>query len=125
MDCIFCKIVKKEIPAEIVYENDKIIAFNDVNPVAPVHILIIPKKHIPSVNHLADFRETGTKDGFSPELENKILVGELILAAQKIAEDKKIADSGYRLSFNIGEDAGQTVNHLHLHLMGGKKLPLA
>jgi len=125
MDCIFCKIVKKEIPAEIVYENDKIIAFNDVNPVAPVHILIIPKKHIPSVNHLADFRETGTKDGLSPELENKILVGELILAAQKIAEDKKIADSGYRLSFNIGEDAGQTVNHLHLHLMGGKKLPLA
>ncbi len=125
MDCIFCKIVKKEIPAEIVYENDKIIAFNDVNPVAPVHILIIPKKHIPSVNHLADFRETETEAGLSPELENKILVGELILAAQKIAEDKKIAGSGYRLSFNIGEDAGQTVNHLHLHLMGGKKLPLA
>lgn len=125
MDCIFCKIVKKEIPAEIVYEDDKIIAFNDVNPVAPVHILIIPKKHIPSVNHLADFRGMETKDGLSPELENKTLVGELILAAQKIAEDKKIADSGYRLSFNIGEDAGQTVYHLHLHLMGGKKLPLA
>ncbi|MDP1538713.1 MAG: histidine triad nucleotide-binding protein [bacterium] len=109
--CIFCKIVKKEISADIVYENDRVMAFRDINPVAPVHVLIIPKFHIPSVNHLG--------------LENKTLMGELILVAQKIAREQGVDKSGYRLVLNMGKDAGQTVDHLHLHLIGGEKLPWA
>lgn len=111
MDCVFCKIVKKEIPADIVYENEKVMAFKDIKPVTPVHILIVPKFHISSVNHIKE--------------ENKELAGELILAAQKIAREQKVDKSGYRLVFNIGKNAGQTVDHLHLHLIGGKKLPWA
>ncbi len=108
MDCIFCKIVNKEVPAKIVYEDDKIMAFKDVKPIAPVHLLIIPKKHIPSVNHLGS--------------EDKTSVGELFLIASKIAREQGVAETGYRLIFNIGENAGQTVDHLHLHLIGGKRL---
>jgi len=111
MSCVFCKIVKKEIPADIIYEDEDIVAFKDVKPVAPVHILIVPKLHIPSVNHL--------------ETENKTLMGELILAAQKIAREQNVDESGYRLVLNIGKDAGQTVDHLHLHLIGGQRLPWA
>ena len=111
MDCIFCKIANKEIPAEIVYTDEKIIAFKDIKPVAPIHLLIIPRKHIPSFNHLA--------------LEDKELIGELFLAAQKLAKAKGVVKTGYRLIFNIGKDAGQTVDHLHLHLIGGKRLPWA
>ena len=111
MDCIFCKIAKKEIPAEIIYEDDVIMAFRDANPVAPVHILIIPKSHIPSINHLG--------------LKDKTLIGELILVAQKIAREQKVDKSGYRLIINMGKDAGQTVDHLHLHLIGGHRLPWA
>jgi len=111
MDCIFCRIAKKEIPAEIVYEDELILAFKDIKPVAPVHILIIPKSHIPSVNHLA--------------MEDKTLMGDLILVAQKIAKDRSVDKSGYRLVLNIGQDAGQTVDHLHLHLIGGHRLPWA
>lgn len=111
MDCLFCKIANKEVPAEIVYEDEGILAFKDVEPVAPVHILIIPKKHIPSVNHI--------------ELNDKGLMGELFLAARRIAKDRGITENGYRLVFNVGKDAGQTVDHLHLHLLGGKKLPWA
>ena len=111
MDCIFCKIAKKEIPAEIIYEDDVIMAFRDANPVAPVHILIIPKSHIPSINYL--------------ELKDKTLIGELILVAQKIAREQKVDKSGYRLIINMGKDAGQTVDHLHLHLIGGHRLPWA
>ncbi len=111
MSCIFCKIANKEIPAEIVYENNGIIAFKDAKPVTPVHILVIPKLHIPSVNHL--------------ELKDKTLMGELIFAAQKIAKEQNVDKSGYRLILNIGKDAGQTVDHLHLHLIGGQKLPWA
>ena len=110
-NCIFCKIINKEIPANIVYEDAQAIAFKDVNPVTPVHVLIIPKKHVPSVNYL----------GF----EDKELIGDLFLIAQKIAKEQKVAESGYRLSFNVGKDAGQTIHHLHLHLMGGEKLPFA
>ncbi|MDD2696590.1 MAG: histidine triad nucleotide-binding protein [Candidatus Pacebacteria bacterium] len=109
MECIFCKIVSKEIPADVVYEDDKIIAFKDIHPVAPVHLLIIPKIHIPSIDHL--------------ELKDKTLIGELFLTAQKIAREKGVDKTGYRLTFNIGKDAGQTVDHLHLHLIGGKELP--
>ncbi len=111
MDCLFCKIANKEVPAEIVYEDEKFIAFNDIKPVTPVHLLIIPKKHIPSINHL--------------ESRDKELIGELFLVAQKIARDEGVDKTGYRLIFNMGKDAGQTVDHLHLHLLGGKKLPWA
>jgi histidine triad (HIT) family protein len=110
-DCIFCKIVDKELPSRIIYEDNKFIAFKDVNPKAPVHLLIIPKKHIPSVNHI--------------EPQDADLVGKLILVAQKIAKKEGVSESGYRLIFNIGKNAGQTVDHLHLHLLGGKKLPWA
>ncbi|MGB9743340.1 MAG: histidine triad nucleotide-binding protein [Minisyncoccales bacterium] len=111
MSCIFCQIINKEVPSEIVFEDKKIIAFKDIEPVAPVHILIVPKKHIPSINHLSH--------------EDRELIGELFLAAQEIARQQKVAKSGYRLIFNVGPDAGQTVLHLHLHLIGGKKLPFA
>jgi histidine triad (HIT) family protein len=111
MECLFCQIANKEIPAEIVYEDDKILAFKDIKPVAPVHLLIIPKKHILSVNHL--------------EKQDRELIGELFLVAQKNAKEQGISKTGYRLVFNIGRDAGQTIEHLHLHLIGGEKLPWA
>jgi len=110
-DCIFCKIAQKEIPTELLYEDEDIIAFNDIAPKSPVHILIVPKKHIDSVNNL--------------EEENKELLGELVLVAKDIAKEKGISETGYRLIFNTGRDAGQTVDHIHLHLMGGEKLPFA
>ena len=110
-ECIFCKISKKEIPADIIYEEKNIIAFRDVKPKAPVHILIIPRKHIPTVNHL--------------EFKDKELIGELFLIAQKIAREERVDKSGYRLIMNVGKNAGQTIEHLHLHLLGGKTLPFA
>lgn len=107
-NCIFCKIVKKELPASIVYENDNVLAFKDINPHAPVHILIVPKKHIESVNEVEDGdRET---------------LGEIFLAAKEIAKNEGIAEKGYRLITNTGKDGGQLVRHLHTHLLGGKKL---
>jgi histidine triad (HIT) family protein len=108
-DCLFCKIANKEAPAEIIYEDNKFVVFNDINPQAPVHVLIIPKKHIVSVDHL--------------EKEDRELIGELFLVAQKIARKQKVAEAGYRLVLNVGRKAGQTVDHLHLHLLGGKTLP--
>lgn len=107
MDCIFCKIIEKKIPADIVYEDGKIIVFKDINPLAPVHLLIVPKKHIPSVDHL------GIKD--------KELIGDIFLIAQKVARDYNLDKSGYKLVFNVGEGASQMVDHLHLHLLGGWK----
>jgi len=108
--CIFCKIINKEIKTDLVYEDDKFIAFNDISPVAPLHLLIIPKKHIESINHLAK--------------KDRELVGELFLTAQKIAKEQKVDQTGYRLIINVGKDAGQTVSHLHLHLLGRKELPM-
>jgi histidine triad (HIT) family protein len=108
MNCIFCQIAKKDLPATIIYEDGNVVAFKDINPIAPVHYLIIPKKHIASINHL--------------EPQDKELIGELFLAAKKIANKEGIADNGYRLVFNVGKDSGQMVDHLHLHLLGGKKL---
>ena len=105
---IFQKIIDRELDADIVFENDKIIAFNDVNPVAPIHILIVPKKLINSINSI--------------ENEDKELIGEMFLAAKEIAKKLKINDSGYRTVFNTNDDAGQTVYHIHLHLIGGRKL---
>ncbi|KPJ73412.1 hypothetical protein AMJ48_01500 [Parcubacteria bacterium DG_74_1] len=111
MECIFCKIINKERPSEIVYRDEKILAFKDTEPKAPVHILIIPQKHIPSVDYLGK--------------EDRELIGELCLVARKLAKEYKISGTGYRLVFNVGKDAGQTIDHLHLHLLGGKKLPWA
>ncbi len=108
-DCLFCKFANKEIPADIIYEDDDFFAFKDINPKAPLHLLIIPKKHIPSINYL--------------ELGDKELIGRLFLTAQKIARGQGVFDKGYRLIINVGEDAGQTVDHLHLHLLAGKTLP--
>ncbi len=107
-DCIFCKIVDKEIPAEIVYENEEVMAFNDINPQAPIHVLIIPKKHIPTLNNII--------------AEQKKLIGEILMVAQKIAREKGIAERGYRTVFNCNADAGQDVFHIHLHLLGGRKM---
>jgi len=106
-NCIFCKIINKEAPAEIVYENEQIIAFKDIKPLAPVHILIIPKIHIPTVNHF--------------EERDRELIGELILTAQKIAKSQGVRETGYKLVFNVGKGGGQIIDHLHLHLLGGWK----
>jgi histidine triad (HIT) family protein len=107
-DCIFCKIIAGEIPSTKVYEDDIVTAFRDINPAAPSHILIIPNKHIPSVNELKP--------------ENEKTLGYLFTIAKKIAEEEKIANTGYRLIINTGPDGGQVVYHLHLHLLGGRKL---
>lgn len=107
-DCIFCKIVNKEIPSTVVYEDDQVLAFNDINPLAPVHILIIPKKHLAT---LLDCQE-----------EDKALLGHINLVAAKIAREKGIAESGFRLVNNCNSDGGQEVYHIHFHLIGGEKL---
>jgi histidine triad (HIT) family protein len=109
-DCIFCKIVNKEIPGQIVYEDDLVLAFNDINPLAPVHILIIPKKHLPN---LLDMEE-GDKE----------LIGHIHFVAQKLAKEKGLSETGFRLVSNHGVDAGQVVFHIHFHLVGGKGLRL-
>ena len=105
MDCLFCNIVKGQIPSEKVYEDNDVYAFKDVNPEAPVHILIIPKRHIKSVDEL--------------EETDKKLVGHIFLVAKKLAKENKL-ENGYRLVSNIGEEGGQSVKHLHFHLLGGR-----
>ncbi len=101
MDCIFCKIIKGEIPSAKVFEDEKLVAFLDINPKAKVHILIVPKKHIESVKHLQN--------------TDKELIGDLVLAAKAIAEEKNL--HGYKLVINVGREGGQIVDHLHLHLL--------
>ena len=108
VDCLFCKIIDGDIPGDIVYETDSVLAFNDINPTAPVHVLIIPKEHIATLNDLEE-KHTQT-------------IGELILAAKKIASDKGISESGYRTVFNCNKDAQQTVFHIHLHLIAGRQM---
>jgi histidine triad (HIT) family protein len=107
-ETLFTKIINREIPAEIVYEDDCVLAFNDINPQAPVHILIVPKSPIPTLNEI----KTGDTD----------LMGKIVLAASVIAKEKGISESGYRLVFNCNEGAGQTVFHIHCHLLGGRLL---
>jgi len=107
-DCLFCKIIDREIPADIVYENDKLLAFNDISPQAPVHVLIIPKQHITTTNDLID--------------GHKELIGEMLLTATKLASKYKIAESGYRTVFNCNKKGGQAVYHIHLHLLGGRQM---
>jgi histidine triad (HIT) family protein len=108
MSTLFSKIIAREIPAQIVYEDDHLLAFKDINPQAPVHVLFIPKEPIASVDAL--------------EERHAELVGRLVLAAQRYARELGIAESGFRLVFNTNGDAGQTVFHLHLHLLGGRAM---
>ena len=107
-DCLFCKIINKEIEANIVYEDKDTLAFNDIHPRAPVHILIIPKQHIEKVSDLDE--------------QKRDVISNLILVANKLAGDNEIDRQGYRLVFNCGADAGQLVLHIHLHLLGGRKM---
>jgi histidine triad (HIT) family protein len=107
-DCLFCKIRDGEIPGDMVYEDDDVLAFRDVNPQAPTHILVIPRKHIATTNDLA--------------AADAAVVGKMMLAAKKIAADEGFADEGYRLVLNCNEGAGQTVFHIHMHLLGGRRL---
>lgn len=104
-DCLFCKIARKEVPSGIVYEDDRFVAFWDINPIAPFHLLLIPRKHIHSVDHVKE--------------EDKELMGELILTAQKVARQHNLA--GYKLHFNVGREGGQVIDHIHLHLTTDKK----
>lgn len=106
-DCIFCKIAGKSIKAGVVYEDDEVMAFKDLNPKAEIHLLFIPKKHIPTVN---DIRE-----------EDAALVGRIFLRIKEIAKEQGISDAGYRIVANCNKDAGQEVFHLHFHLLGGRK----
>lgn len=105
-DCIFCKVARKEIPASVVFENDDLLAFDDIAPQAPVHTLIIPKQHF---------------DGLSSEVPEGLL-GKLLRAVDEVARIKGIRESGYRVIVNTGAEAGQTVPHLHLHVMGGRRM---
>lgn len=107
-DCLFCKIIDKKIPSTVVYEDDEILAFKDINPVAPVHILVIPKKHVAS---LAEIQK-----------EDEQLIGKIYTVINEIAKKEGIFEKGYRVIVNCGEDGGQEVKHLHFHLIGGKKL---
>jgi histidine triad (HIT) family protein len=105
-DCLFCKIVRREIPATLVYEDDRVVAFNDINPQAPTHVLVVPKRHIATLNELST--------------EDDQLVGELVRRAAAIAGERGLAAGGYRTVFNTNREAGQTVFHIHLHLLGGR-----
>lgn len=107
-DCIFCKIIRREIPSNIVYEDDEIIAFKDIQPAAPIHILVIPKKHIESLAKL--------------EKEDEQLIGRIYTVINKVADAQGVKEKGYRVIVNCGEDGGQEVGHLHFHLLAGKKL---
>ncbi len=107
MDCLFCKIAAGEIPSTKVYEDDKLLAFKDINPQAPVHILIIPKEHFDSIDALDE--------------KSAPIIGDIMLVAKKIAAEQGLKD-GYRIITNIGENGGQTVKHLHFHILGGVKL---
>jgi histidine triad (HIT) family protein len=108
MDCLFCKIIDKTIPADIVYEDDRVIAFRDVAPQAPTHILIIPRQHIATLNDL--------------DASNTELVGHILHTAKTIAAEQGLADDGYRVAMNCNQHGGQTVYHIHLHLLGGRQM---
>jgi histidine triad (HIT) family protein len=105
-DCLFCRIVTRDIPGSIVYEDDRVLAFNDINPQAPTHVLLIPKRHIASLNDL--------------QPGDDAIVGELVRRAAAIAGERGLSAGGFRTVFNTNRDAGQTVFHIHLHLLGGR-----
>jgi histidine triad (HIT) family protein len=106
--CLFCRIINREVPATIVYEDDNVLAFNDINPQAPVHVLVVPKRHISTLNDL--------------QPGDDAIVGQLVRRAAAIAADKQTSAGGFRTVFNTNRDAGQTVFHIHLHLLGGRSL---
>jgi histidine triad (HIT) family protein len=108
MECIFCKIIKGEIPAEVVWQDEEIFAFKDIHPLAPVHILIIPKRHISSITEL--------------EKNDQGLMGKMIMTAKMLAEKEGISSDGYKLLLRVGRHGGQEVSHIHLHLLGGAPL---
>ncbi len=108
MDCIFCKIINREIPSEIVYEDEDVLAFKDISPAAPVHILVIPKKHISALTELTESDEA--------------LIGKIYTVINKVAKEQGIFNSGYRVIVNCGKDGCQEVKHIHFHLLGGKNL---
>lgn len=108
MDCLFCKIASNEIPAKIAYQDDQVVAFHDINPQAPHHVLIIPRKHIANINEL--------------EEADNALIGTMTQIAKKLAKEMGMADSGYRLVMNCNAGAGQTVFHIHMHVLGGRTL---
>lgn len=108
MNCLFCKIVQQEIPATIIFENDKLVAFRDISPQAPVHFLVIPKKHIATLNDLTN--------------EDAATIGEMVLAAKSIVKHEGFAENGYRLIMNCNKDAGQAVFHIHMHVLAGRTL---
>ena len=108
VDCLFCKIINKEINSDILFEDDDVLAFKDINPQAPIHFLIVPKKHISTINDL-------------PQEDEKI-TGKMILTAQSLAKQENIDEKGYRLVFNCNSDGGQEVYHIHLHLLGGRQM---
>lgn len=107
-ECIFCRIIAEEVPSDVVYQDEDFLAFRDIFPQAPIHVLIIPKRHITSSAELTD--------------EQQELAGRLVIIAKNLAEQEGIAESGYRLAMNCGSEGGQQVPHLHLHLLGGRKL---
>ncbi len=107
-ECLFCQIVKEKIPAEIIYDDDEILAFRDINPQAPVHVLLIPKRHITNLNAIDD--------------DDEPLLARLMRVSAKLAHHEGIAESGYRVVTNCQEDAGQSVFHLHFHLLGGRRM---
>ncbi len=108
MDCLFCKIVAKEVPASIVYEDDDILGFEDIDPKAPVHLLVIPKKHIATLNDLDE--------------DDVDLAGRIMLVAKELGKEKGLSDEGYRFVVNCNRGGGQAVFHLHAHILGGRKL---
>jgi len=108
MDCIFCRIAAGEVPSEILYQDDQVVAFPDANPKAPVHLLVVPRRHIESA--------AGLTDGDEP------LMGHLVAVANRLARDRGVAATGYRLVVNCGPEGGQVVPHLHLHLLGGRQM---
>lgn len=108
MNCLFCKLAKSEIAADILFEDDEMMAFRDIQPQAPTHILIIPKKHIATINDASE--------------QDEILLGQMVLRAQKIAAQETLDDAGYRLVFNVNSAGGQQVYHIHLHLLGGRQM---
>lgn len=108
MDCLFCAIAEKKIPAAIIYEDEHILSFKDIQPQAPVHLLIIPKEHIATINDI--------------ELEHQQLLGKMVLTAQHLAKEQGIAEAGYRLVWNINSGGGQAVYHIHLHMLGGRQM---
>ena len=108
MDCIFCKIINNEIPSNKIYEDDKVLAFRDINKEAPIHFLVIPKEHIQSVNEINS--------------KNSDIISHIFVVINKIVKDLGIAESGYRIVNNCGKDGGQTVNHIHFHILGAREL---